>query len=103
MSVLERFANWLAAGRVPEPRRLVGAGGGDDLSRGTESDRPDFAVVRQGFAERLAGGRIPAAGAADSAAGQQSFAVGAKGRGLDFAAVLVDREQMKGKLAMRCG
>ncbi len=73
----------LAGGRVPEPRRLVGAAGDEDLAVGAIRHGKDRALMAQGLADGLTGGRVPEPRRAIIAAGDDGLAVGAERRGID--------------------
>ena len=57
--VPQGLAEGLPAGRVPDPRRLVPAGGDDLRPVGAETRGVDLALVPQGLAEGLPAGRVP--------------------------------------------
>src|SRR5262249_10842661 len=57
--VLEGRSEGLEGGGVPEPRRRVQTGRGDDLAVGAEGHGQDVALVLEGRAEGPEGGGVP--------------------------------------------
>ncbi len=80
------LADRLAGGGVPQPYRLIGAGGGDRTAIGAECHAADGAsMASQGRPHRLAGGGFPQPHRSVIASGGDRLAVCAEGHAADRA------------------
>ena len=85
---VERLADLLAGGRVPQPGRVVHAAGHQRLAVGAEGHGEDPALMEERRVDRRAGRGLPEPRRAVVTAGHHGLAVGAEGRGRDPALVL---------------